>query len=131
MSVRGYDCSCLCSLCEFEVLFCRFTWSLLTIQSSIRQRRPLRLTISPLTTPMARGQVIVPSKATAGLGSPGVRVLHESVSTVALKTVGTVSRSLWLGVGLEAGALAGGVVGTHYLGLGHDAVLLLREGIAM
>lgn len=37
----------------------------------------------------------------------------------------------WSGVGLEAGALAGGVVGAHYLGLGHHAVLLLREGIAV
>lgn len=34
-------------------------------------------------------------------------------------------------VGLEAGALAGGVVGTHYLGLGNHAMLLLREGIAV
>jgi len=34
-------------------------------------------------------------------------------------------------VGLEAGALAGGVVGAHYLGLGHHTVLLLREGIAI
>lgn len=34
--------------------------------------------------------------------------------------------------GLEAGALlASGVVGAHYLGLGHHSVLLLREGIAM
>lgn len=35
------------------------------------------------------------------------------------------------GVGLEAGALAGGVVGAHYLGLGHHSVLLLREGVAV
>lgn len=36
------------------------------------------------------------------------------------------------GAGLEAGALlASGVVGAHDLGLGHRAVLLLREGIAV
>lgn len=57
-----------------------------------------------------------------------MRVSHESVSAVALTTV---SRLPWSGVGLEAGALAGGVVGAHYLGLGHHAVLLLREGIAV
>lgn len=34
-------------------------------------------------------------------------------------------------MGLEAGALAGGVVGAHHLGLGHHTVLLLRKGIAI
>lgn len=52
---------------------------------------------------------------------------------VALTSVATVSRKLGRGgrVGLEAGALAGGVVGAHYLGLGNHAMLLLREGIAI
>lgn len=34
-------------------------------------------------------------------------------------------------MGLEAGALAGGVIRTHYLGLRHHTMLLLREGIAI
>lgn len=42
-----------------------------------------------------------------------------------------MSQSLGQGWGLEAGALAGGVVGAHYLGLGHHTVLLLREGVAV
>lgn len=37
----------------------------------------------------------------------------------------------WSEAGLDAGTLAGGVVGAHYLGLGHHPVLLLREGIAV
>lgn len=33
--------------------------------------------------------------------------------------------------GLEAGTLLAGVVGAHDLGLGHHAVLLLGEGVAI
>lgn len=33
--------------------------------------------------------------------------------------------------GLEAGTLLAGIVGAHYLGLGHHAVLLLGEGVAV
>lgn len=52
---------------------------------------------------------------------------------VALTSVATVSWNRGQGgrVALEAGALAGGVVGAHYLGLGNHAMLLLREGIAV
>lgn len=60
-----------------------------------------------------------------------MRVSHKSVSAVTSTTVATVSQSFGQGYGLEAGALAGGVIGAHYLGLGHHAVLLLREGIAI
>lgn len=36
-----------------------------------------------------------------------------------------------MGAGLEAGTLLAGVVGAHDLGLGHHAVLLLGEGVAI
>lgn len=80
--------------------------------------------------PLARGQVIVPVRP-----QQGSVTRHEGVTLVCLRChldkrcYGEPKP--WSGVGLEAGALAGGVVGPHYLGLGHHAVLLLREGIAM
>lgn len=57
---------------------------------------------------------------------------HASVSAVgALMAVATVSRKPGSGAGLDAGALAGGIVGAHYLGLGHHSVFLLRESVTV
>lgn len=85
----------------------------------------------PRPPPLARGRVIVPVRPQQGCRSPSVRVSLKSVSAVTSITVATVSQRSWPGVGLEAGAQAGGVVGAHYLGLGHHTVLLLREGVAI
>lgn len=69
MSVRGYDCSCLCSSCEFEErLFHK-----VGLVSSSQVSPPCAsdgLHAWPWHPPRARGQVIVPSKATAGVGDP-------------------------------------------------------------
>lgn len=94
----------------------------------MHERRSPGLTMTPAPD---EGSGHSPSKATAGLHHPGSGVVYESVSAVALMTVALVSQSLGRGAGLEAGALAGGVVGANNLGLGHHAVLLLREGVAI
>lgn len=132
MSVRGYDCSCLCSSCEFEqCLFRKVGLVPFSLKSVLRDPSTASTLDRDPPPPVARGQVIVHSKATAGGLSPGVRVSHESVSAVAFDNCCYGELKPWSGVGLEAGALAGGVIGAHYLGLGHHAVLLLREGITV
>lgn len=70
------------------------------------------------------------SKATAGVGHPAWGC-HMSLSPLSPPRRCYGEPKPRSGVGLEAGALAGGVIGAHYLGLGHHAVLLLREGVAI
>lgn len=128
MSVRGYDCSCLCSLYEFECLF-HEVGLVPSLKSALHA---IATASTPDRDPHPRqgGQVIVPVRP-----QQGSVIRREGVTWVCLRCrldnhcYGEPKP--WAGVGLEAGALAGGVVGAHYLGLGHHAVLLLREGIAV
>lgn len=109
------------------LFFTESAWSLLSSESYVR--RPSRLTVTPPFRRRGSGHSSV--KATArmrgrGVDPPCARVSHKSVSAVSLITVASDR-----GVALEAGAFACGVIGAHYLGLGNDAVLLLREGVAV
>ena len=70
MSVRGYDCSCLCSSCEFEECLFRTVGLVPFSQVCPPFCAGAGLHAWPWPLPPARGQVIVPSKATAGVGHP-------------------------------------------------------------
>lgn len=78
-------------------------WSLLSNQSTRRQRRPPRLSVTPIP---GEGSGHSSGKATAR-GSPGARVSHWSVSAVALTTTATMSRKPWSGVGARGWGVGG------------------------
>lgn len=119
--------ACAAHLSFEEVFSLKSAWSLfLSSQSSTCQRQPPRLTVTATTPPRRGGQGQSSGKATAGGQSPGVRV-----SLLSPDNYWRAEQKPRSGAGLEAGTLAGGVVGAHHLGLGHHAVLLLREGVAI
>lgn len=71
MSVRGYDCSCLCSSCEFEqCLFRKVGLVPFSLKSVLHEPSTASTPDHDPPPPLARGQVIVPVRPQQGVCPP-------------------------------------------------------------